>query len=147
MELIGPQQDVNARRSASALAAGIDPAFGAQFFVILEEGKTVLCPAGKTLEAKSKSNKDGNVYQTYKAQGSDCRSSEFQKKCCPRTPEKGRVVSIKITRDEQVEGFREKMERERSKEIYKKRGPVAEFPNAWVKEKLVSGKVGECEKA
>ena len=116
-------------------AAGIDPAFGAQFFVMLEEGKTVSCPAGKTLEAKSKSNKDGNVYQTYKAQGSDCRSCEFQKKCCPRTPEKGRVVSIKITRDEQVEGFREKMERERSKEIYKKRGPVAEFPNAWVKEK------------
>ena len=68
VELIGPEQDVNARRSASAIAAGIDPAFGAQFFVILE--------AGKTLDAKSKSNKRGNVYQTYKAQGRDCKSCE-----------------------------------------------------------------------
>ena len=32
--------------------------------------------------------------------------------------------------------LREKMKTEVAQQIYKKRGPVAEFPNAWIKEKL-----------
>src|ERR1035438_6075130 len=32
--------------------------------------------------------------------------------------------------------FRQKMKSEESKAIYRRRGEVAEFPNAWIKEKL-----------
>ena len=32
--------------------------------------------------------------------------------------------------------FRAKMETEEAKEIYKQRSEVAEFPNAWIKEKI-----------
>jgi hypothetical protein len=35
-----------------------------------------------------------------------------------------------------VAAFRKKMEQEETKAIYRQRGPVAEFPNAWIKEKL-----------
>lgn len=136
VELIGPQQNVNARRSASAISAGIDPAFSVQFFIIGQDGKTIECPAGKKLTAKTKSKKRGNEYQVYWAEGSDCGNCEFQKKCCPRTPDRGRRVSILVKGNKQVKSFREKMESDRSKEIYKKRGPVAEFPNAWIKDKL-----------
>lgn len=40
--------------------------------------------------------------------------------------------------EEQVEvaAFRKKMEQPEQREIYRQRGPVAEFPNAWIKEKL-----------
>ena len=41
-----------------------------------------------------------------------------------------------MTENEEVAAFREKMKTEAAQEIYKKRGPVAEFPNAWIKDKL-----------
>ena len=41
-----------------------------------------------------------------------------------------------MTENVEVAAFREKMKTEAAKAIYKKRGPVAEFPNAWIKDKL-----------
>jgi hypothetical protein len=35
-----------------------------------------------------------------------------------------------------VVAFRTKMETEAAKQIYRQRGEVAEFPNAWIKDKL-----------
>jgi len=36
----------------------------------------------------------------------------------------------------EVASFAAKMEPDEAKEIYKQRGPIAEFPNAWIKDKL-----------
>ena len=41
-----------------------------------------------------------------------------------------------MTENVEVAAFREKMKIEAAQRIYKKRGPVAEFPNAWIKDKL-----------
>ena len=41
-----------------------------------------------------------------------------------------------MTENAEVAAFREKMKTEAAQQIYKKRGPVAEFPNAWIKDKL-----------
>jgi len=41
-----------------------------------------------------------------------------------------------MSENAEVAAFREKMKTEAGQEIYKKRGPVAEFPNAWIKDKL-----------
>ena len=35
----------------------------------------------------------------------------------------------------EVRQFREKMQTPQAREIYKQRAPVAEFPNAWIKDK------------
>ena len=48
---------------------------------------------------------------------------------------KGRVVKRGVE-DPRVVAFREKMESEAAKTIYKQRGPIAEFTNAWLKEKI-----------
>ena len=45
-------------------------------------------------------------------------------------------MSIRMTENVEVAAFREKMKTEAAQQIYKKRGPVAEFPNAWIKDKL-----------
>lgn len=136
IDLIGSLPDLDKKRTASARAAGIDPSYGVPFFIIQSETKTVLCPEGKTLNAQSKSGKRGNLYQIYRAQGSDCERCPSQKKCCPRKPEQGRSVAIMIKEDAPMANFREKMESEQAKQVYKQRGAVAEFPNAWIKEKL-----------
>jgi hypothetical protein len=36
----------------------------------------------------------------------------------------------------EVQQFREKMQTPQAREIYRQRAPVAEFPNAWIKDKL-----------
>ena len=47
----------------------------------------------------------------------------------------GRAVSVRVE-CEAVECYHEKMATADAKAIYKQRAPVAEFPNAWLKDKL-----------
>ncbi len=60
-----------------------------------------------------------------------------RKHCTPQNkmPKRGRTVSIRIP-DERLQAFRKKMETEAAKEIYRERGQLAEFPNAWFKTKF-----------
>ena len=136
IDLIGSLPNLDKKRTAGAVAAGIEPAFGVQFFIFQEQTGTLACPAGKALEYKSQSVKRGNKYEVYRAKGSDCQECEFQKQCCPKKPEKGRGVSVLVQEDPLVANFRKKMESEEARKIYKRRGPVAEFPNAWIKDKI-----------
>jgi hypothetical protein len=47
----------------------------------------------------------------------------------------GRAVTIRVDH-ESVERYHEKMQTPKAKQIYKQRAPVAEFPHAWLKDKL-----------
>ena len=135
MDFYGSLAAPEARQAASMKAAGIDPAFGPSAFQVQSESKTLECPAGKILEYVRQSKKGDITYWQYQAEGKDCRECEYQILCCPR-PEKGRLVSIRMMENEEVAAFREKMKTEAAQQIYKQRGPVAEFPNAWIKDKL-----------
>jgi transposase len=135
MDFYGSLAEPEVRQAASMKAAGIDPAFGPSAFQVQAESKTLQCPAGKILEYVRQSKKGDTTYWQYQAEGEDCRGCAYQKQCCPR-PEQGRLVSIRMTENGEVAAFREKMKTEAAQQIYKKRGPVAEFPNAWIKEKL-----------
>jgi transposase len=135
VEFYGSLAAPEARQAASMKAAGIDPAFGPSAFQMQSESKTLQCPAGKILEYVRQSKKGDITYWQYQAESKDCQACDYQKLCCPQ-PEKGRLVSIRMSENEEVAAFREKMKTEAAQEIYKKRGPVAEFPNAWIKDKL-----------
>ena len=135
MDLIGSLPKPEERSAAAMKAVGIDPAFAPQKFIYEADSNTLRCPAQRILEYWHTSHKRGNVYGQYQAQGADCRSCGFQRQCCPRHPEQGRVVSRLIEEQADVAAFRQKMEQPEAKAIYRKRGEVAEFPNAWIKEK------------
>ena len=83
-----------------------------------------------------KNRKRGDLYQQYRASGEDCVGCQYQRECCPSKPERGRTVSIRLEEKAEVAEYRKKMEAEEYKKIYGKRGEVAEFPNAWLKEKI-----------
>jgi transposase len=136
IDFIGSLPDLEKKRTAGVAAAGIDAAFAGHFFIFQEQTGTLECPAGKALEYKSQSTKRGNKYHVYRAQGSDCRGCGFNKQCCPKNAEKGRSVAVLVQEDPIISNFREKMKSEQAQKIYKKRGPVAEFPNAWIKDKI-----------
>lgn len=135
MDFYGSLAEAEVRQAASMKAAGIDPAFRPSAFQVQAESKSLQCPAGKILEYVRQSKKGDTTYWQYQAEDKDCRGCDYQKLCCPR-PEQGRLVSIRMTENAEVAAFREKMKTAAAQQIYKKRGQVAEFPNAWIKDKL-----------
>jgi transposase len=126
-----------AERSAAAMkSAGIDPEFAPERFEREAEGDGLRCPAGCRLGYVRQSCKRGDRYWQYQARGTDCTGCAFQPRCCPHHPKQGRTVSIRVEERAEVAEFRKKMATEEAKAIYRERAPVAEFPNAWLKDKL-----------
>ncbi len=135
IDLVGSLADPKERSAAAMKSRGIAEEFAPSEFRILDNG-TLECPAGKRLEHVRQSRKRGDLYQQYQARGEDCQACRYQKQCCPRQPERGRTVSIRVEERAEMAAFRKKMDQEEYRAIYRKRGEVAEFPNAWIKEKL-----------
>jgi hypothetical protein len=136
IDLIGSLPQPKERSEAAMKSHGIGAEFAPHQFRVLEEGARLECPAGCQLEWVRQSVKRGDVYQQYQAQGSDCQACQYRTQCCPKTAAQGRTVSIRVEEQAQVATFRKKMETPESRAIYRRRGEVAEFPNAWIKDKL-----------
>jgi transposase len=136
IDFYGSLPDAEAKQAAAMKAAGIDPAFRPAAFVVMAEQKSLCCPAGKMLPYVRQSKKRDDTYHQYQANGADCVQCQFQKQCCPEKPSQGRTVSVRVSEAGEVTEFREKMKSEAAQSIYRRRGPVAEFPNCWIKEKL-----------
>lgn len=136
IDLVGSMTDPKERSEAAMKAQGIDAGFAPHHFQIVDNGKRLVCPAGQSLEAIRQSVKRGDRYRQYQARAEDCQVCQYRVQCCPKSAQQGRTVSIRETEQADVAEFRKKMETEESKAIYRRRGEVAEFPNAWIKEKL-----------
>jgi len=136
IDLVGSLPDPKERSAAAMKSLGIAEDFAPYRFRIVGNGEGLECPAGCQLEALRKNRKRGDLYQQYQAQGTDCLACRYQAQCCPRSPERGRTVSIRLEEQAEVAAFRKKMAEEEYRATYRKRGEVAEFPNAWIKDKL-----------
>jgi transposase len=135
IDLIGPMGD-GAEKSVGQLnRRGVDEAFRPEAFHYDESNNTYTCPTGKVLKPEGKEEHPGRINYLYRAQGSDCQSCCFREKCCPQSGAKGRRIRRAVD-DPVVVAHMEKMQTEEAKQIYRQRGAVAEFPNAWIKEKI-----------
>jgi transposase len=92
------------------------------------------CPAGKLLRFETEERACGWIKRRYRAQRSDCRSCPYQAQCCPKT-KKGRSI-VHMQKTAQWLAFEAKMHTDQDQQIYKQRAGVAEFPNAWIKQKM-----------
>lgn len=109
------------------------PVFGPSAFAYEPLTNTVRCANGKTLHHVVTHVKYFHRTSEYRARAADCRPCPYRQLCSPRTPSRlfKRSEPIPI-----IAAFRARMQTEAVKEIYKQRGAVAEFTNAWIKEKL-----------
>lgn len=117
---------------------GIDSRFAPSAFDWDEATNEVTCPMGKRLVQIGIQTTEGNgALYTYGASREDCLACEMRQHCTPnnKMEKHGRAVSIRLE-DDRVDAFLARMETEEAKAIYKKRAPLAEFPNAWLKTKL-----------
>jgi transposase len=135
IDLIGSMWDREERSASAMKALGIEAAYAPGQFVWDAQSNTLRCPAGRCLSYTGQSRKRDNLYLQYQAQAADCAACPHRAQCCPRATQ-GRTVSRLEAEPEPVVALRRKMETEQAKAIYRQRGEVAEFPNAWIKDKI-----------
>ncbi len=136
IDFYGSLPDPKERSEAAMKSHGIDPKFAPHFFIRQPETRAAQCPAGKTMHYLRRNQKRGAYYESYRAQGADCIACALQKQCCPNNAAKGRIVSFRGQELQQIAEFRQKMASPEGQHIYKQRGAKAEFPFAWIKERM-----------
>lgn len=121
----------------AASGSRCDPAYRAECFVWDESAGEFTCPQHKRLGYAGMVRPKGRERHLWAAEAEDCRACEAREKCCPGNSlrERGRSVSVEIPHPS-ADRFDEKMSGEQAQAIYKRRAQLAEFPNAWIKEKF-----------
>jgi hypothetical protein len=132
VDLIGPMDEKKAQSAGPFERRGVSAEFRPEFFKYEPQSDTCRCPAGKVLRYEDQDKAVGITYRNYRAGEADCAACAFKPRCCPQTHGQGR----RIARSQEDPGVRRKMETPEAQAIYRRRGPVAEFVNAWLKEKI-----------
>ncbi len=135
IDLIGPMGDGAEQSEGQLNRRGVDAAFRPEAFRYDEASDTYTCPSGKVLRPDGKEEQPGRINYRYRARGADCQACRFRDKCCPQSGTRGRCIRRAVD-DPVVVVHMGKMQTEQAQEIYRRRGEVAEFPNAWIKEKI-----------
>lgn len=131
IDLLGPVAETNAE--ASLKKRGLSPEFYPDKFRYDETANTFTCPADKTMTFQRTSQREGRREHQYRAQAADCQNCPFRDQCCPKNAPR---MIIRIEDSEAVRAFKDKMQTEEAKQIYRTRAEVAETPNAWIKDKF-----------
>jgi len=136
VEFIGGALEAGAQaaREANFERRGISTEFRPEAFTYGASTDTYTCPAGKVLTHQNREERAGVIRHRYQAAARDCRACPLRSQCCPQTA-RGRQL-VRTEKTPQVAAFVAKMQTERAREIYRRRGAVAEFSNLWLKAKL-----------
>jgi len=117
---------------------GIHPDYGPRAFQLDPSADEMICPEGRRLRhIKTEQKAGGLQIHIYAADRQVCRCCPKREYCSPQNamPKHGRTVSLRIEPDA-LTRYHAKMETAGAKAIYRQRAPVAEFPHAWLKDKL-----------
>jgi transposase len=134
VDLIGALPERRAVAPDRLKQRGVSSDFYPQAFEYDESADSYRCPAGKVLQYETEERQGASVRRRYRAKSSDCRGCPFQAQCCPGT-KRGRS-GVRSEATPELVAFQAKMETPEAQAIYKQRAGVAEFPNAWIKDKI-----------
>jgi transposase len=135
VDLIGSLPAANPSSANQQRQRGVTEQFSLDKFSYDAQQDIYRCPAGESLRHKGREFNPGVVMHQYRAKPETCAACQFRSECCPGNQHHGRSV-VRAVHSLEVRQFAEKMQTEEAKAIYRQRGAVAEFPNAWIKEKL-----------
>jgi transposase len=134
VDLIGALPERNGVAPNRLQQRGVSPEFYPQAFEYDASADCYRCPAGKVLLYETQERQGASLRRRYRARASECRVCAFQAQCCPGT-KRGRSL-IRSEQSPELTAFQAKMEAPEAQAIYKQRAGVAEFPNAWIKDKM-----------
>lgn len=135
VDFIGSQSEYESQAEGQLMRQGIDKEFHLGAFEYNAQDDIYCCPAGKILRYDSQERRIGVVQRRYRARSEDCVNCAHKNKCCPKRAARGRFVT-RAVEDPAVLAFKQKMETDEARAIYRRRGGIAEFPNAWIKSKI-----------
>lgn len=135
VDFIGPQNNDENKGKHLYQCRGISPEYHNSKFVYEEEEDRYVCPQGQILPFDSKSDRKSFVILRYRADKGVCHACPAKGQCCPKNQKAGRSIN-RISEFPEVLEFREKMQTEEAREVYKQRSQVAETPNLWIKAKF-----------
>ena len=135
VDFIGSPAEHDRQSAGQMRRRGVAEEFYPEAFVYDAAQDTYRCPAGQTLRHTGQEQRPGVVQHQYRTPPGVCEACPLKAQCCPQNAAKGRSITRAVEAPE-VRQFLEKMQTPQAKEIYRQRGAVAEFPNAWIKEKL-----------
>ncbi len=135
IDLIGSIGEYSEQSTGQLRRRGVAEAFYPQAFADDAEQDVYRCPAGEVLRHDSQERKIGVVHHRYRAPATVCAACAFKAQCCPQNESQGRTISRAVEASA-VQAFTAKMQTAEAKAIYRLRGAVAEFPNAWIKTKI-----------
>ena len=132
---VGSLDEHPAQSAGQMKRRGVAEEFYPRAFTYDAQEDLYRCPAGQVLRHAGQEKRIGVVHHQYRAARDVCAACPWKDRCCPGNERTGRA----ITRAEEapaVRAFIEKMGTEAAKAVYRLRGAVAEFPNAWIKAKI-----------
>jgi transposase len=135
IDLIGSFPEHNEQSQGQLKRRGVAPEFYVTAFEYDAQQDCYRCPAGELLPHQGQENRPGVVHHQYRAEARICAQCRFKEQCCPQNASKGRSIT-RAVEAVPVQEFKQKMQTEEAKTVYRQRGAVAEFPHAWIKEKL-----------
>jgi len=113
---------------------GIDAAFSRDAFSYDSVADCYICPAGTKLTFRGQEKRGDTTRYRYRAPTAACSACVWKGQCCPQTKQ-GRSLN-RYEYEAELLRHKAKMETAESQEIYKQRAQTAEFPIAWLKEKI-----------
>ncbi len=135
VDMIGSLPEANPSSAGQQRQRGVSEKFYLDKFSYDAQQNIYRCPAGASLTAKGREFCPGVVLHKYVAKAEVCAACQFRSECCPGNQHHGRSV-IRAIYSPEVRQFAQKMQTEAAKAAYRQRGAVAEFPNAWIKDKI-----------
>lgn len=135
IDLFGPPLEGQVQKQTLYQIRGVAPEFRPELFAFDATTNTYTCPEGKSLRYKTRQVLVGQTKYTYVADVGDCAACPQKARCCPTTTKGGRSL-VRTEDGPEMVAFRAKMETPEGKTVYKKRGPVAEFPHLCLKQRF-----------
>jgi transposase len=131
IDLIAPWKQNRSREAGACTRHGIAVEFGPAAFALQGGGKSLRCPAGKSLVLIQQKTHHGVVKNIYQARSSDCGRCRFWRQCCGKRGAPRRIARVVESRA--MKKYLARMQRPEIRRLYRKRSEVAEFPHLWMK--------------
>ncbi len=131
VKLIAPWKDHESREAGACKRNGIEAEFGGSHFHRPGGGGKLICPAGKTLVVITQNKHHGVLRQVFEAQAADCARCRYRTSCCGERGGPRRVE--RVVESPAMKGFLARMKNKATREVYKKRCEIAEYPHLWMK--------------
>ena len=135
VDLVGSLDEHAGQTAGQMKRRGVAEAFYPQAFTYDAEEDVYRCPGGQVLRHEGQEKRTGVVHHRYRADRRTCAACPSKDRCCPGNQARGRAITRAVEAPA-VRAFIDKMKTDAAKAVYRLRGAVAEFPNAWIKAKI-----------